>query len=166
VSDDGFYLLIKDWNKLTTLSWIALAQSGCGRFQPINMPISRVISVVMAVASSLVTQLTLHPRAPSLAWRRFTSKFTKEHQFTPCAHGILLRCPLLTGGTTEKYGPGTDQAAKSRRRTGCCLAPQLPGVASNTPAQALPQDSHRPSAVSFQSVSSYQSRPISFSPHW
>ena len=49
-----------------TPAWIALAQSGCGRFQPINMPISRVISVVMAVASSLVTQLTLHPRAPSL----------------------------------------------------------------------------------------------------
>jgi hypothetical protein len=60
----------------------------------------------------------------------------------------------------------SNQAAKSCSRIGCRLAPQSPGLASNTPAQGVPQDEHLPSAVKFHSVNSYQSRPINAVPHW
>ena len=57
------------------------------------------------------------------------------------------------------------QAAKSLSRTGSRRAPQVPAFASNTPESGVAQREQRPSAVRFHAVMTYQSRPISLSPH-
>ncbi len=57
-----------------------------------------------------------------------------------------------------------NQAAKLARRTGSRRAPQSPGLASNTPAQGVPQVLHLPPASRFHAVMLYQSRPISLAP--
>ncbi len=54
--------------------------------------------------------------------------------------------------------------SKSRRRTGRRFAPHEPGRPSNTPAHRVPQNRQWPSSVRFQSLKTYQSRPMSFSP--
>lgn len=54
--------------------------------------------------------------------------------------------------------------AYAASRTGSRLAPQSPGVLSNTPAQRVPHSRQAPSSVRFQPVNTYQSRPIKSAP--
>ena len=56
------------------------------------------------------------------------------------------------------------RAEKPFSRTGMRFAPQSPGCAVKIPAQCVPQNLQAPSAVRFQSDSTYQSRPINIFP--
>lgn len=65
--------------------------------------------------------------------------------------------------TGRRNGRGS-AAHIAAMRIGTRFAPQVPGLASNTPAQAVPQALHLPWASRFHSVSTYQSRPTSLAP--
>ena len=89
-----------------------------------------------------------------------TGALSEEAVGKPCYEAVMGEGE---GGDAADNGLWTKNkhyAAKSRRNTGTRFAPHLPGRASYTPAQGVPQNRQRPSLVRFQSLKRYQSRPI------
>jgi len=99
--------------------------------------------------------------------RRFAKSGDKD---SSGSQGIAYRASLKTFFFSTSARSELAQRAprptvsKSRRRTGGRFAPHEPGRPSNTPAHRVPQNRQWPSSVRFQSLKTYQSRPMSFSP--
>ena len=83
-----------------------------------------------------------------------------DAEVPPATAGLRIVCMSPSSRNSNR-----DQAAKSLNRTGWRRAPQVPARASKTPAQGVPQNPHFPSPVRFQSLSTYQLRPMSLPPH-
>ncbi len=75
-----------------------------------------------------------------------------------CRAQLSWLLPSFICKSTLPYAPD------AARMTGWRRAPQCPGGPSKTPAQLAPHVRQRPSAVRFQAVRVYQSRPISCVP--
>ena len=134
-----------------------------GRFRPADMGVS--VASARRQDDLWLTRLRVRRGAKRRlgVFARRVWDFWLGHPRNPCRRRVRGRPRVADqAGRSQHQGiSGGYAVAKRLSVTGRRLAPHEPGASSKTPASAVSQRWHLPSGVSRQSLSRYQSRPIS-----